>query len=267
MPEGKPPGEARPRKQPRVRVTKDGPYRITGDVPLKEERIVSSQFGIGLRWEMGGEFPPRESYSLCRCGHTKTPPYCDGTHAHTEWQSQETALQTDYLSQAETIEGPGLRLTDARILCAGARFCERSGGTWNLTKRSEIPKFRDTAVEECHQCPSGRLVAWDKNSGQALEPDLQTSISVTSDPFTETDGPLWLKGGIPVEAADGSAYEVRNRVTLCRCGHSRNKPFCDGRHVTARFRAGEEKTDLGSPAGPDRPSRNRARGVFALPYA
>jgi CDGSH-type Zn-finger protein len=40
---------------------------------------------------------------------------------------------------------------------------------------------------------------------------------------------------IAVTSADGRDYEVRNRVTLCRCGSSRNKPFCDGSHVTIRF--------------------------------
>ena len=48
-------------------------------------------------------------------------------------------------------------------------------------------------------------------------------------------GPIWVRGGIPVLGADGAAYEVRNRVTLCRCGASTNKPFCDGAHASIRF--------------------------------
>jgi hypothetical protein len=48
-------------------------------------------------------------------------------------------------------------------------------------------------------------------------------------------GPLWVHGGIGVIGADGFAYEVRNRVALCRCGASRNKPFCDGSHVSTGF--------------------------------
>jgi CDGSH-type Zn-finger protein len=47
---------------------------------------------------------------------------------------------------------------------------------------------------------------------------------------------LWVRGGIPVISADGFAYEVRNRVTLCRCGASANKPFCDGSHYKISFR-------------------------------
>lgn len=36
--------------------------------------------------------------------------------------------------------------------------------------------------------------------------------------------------------ADGFRYEVRNRVILCRCGASRNKPFCDGTHAPVKFK-------------------------------
>jgi CDGSH-type Zn-finger protein len=50
-------------------------------------------------------------------------------------------------------------------------------------------------------------------------------------------GPLWVRGGIPVESGhDGRVYESRSRVTLCRCGRSQNKPFCDGTHAAIGFR-------------------------------
>ena len=45
-----------------------------------------------------------------------------------------------------------------------------------------------------------------------------------------------VRGGIQIESADGFKYEVRNRVTLCRCGKSQNKPFCDGTHAQIKFR-------------------------------
>ena len=48
-------------------------------------------------------------------------------------------------------------------------------------------------------------------------------------------GPLWVRGGVPVVSADGTPYEIRNRVTLCRCGASQNKPFCDGSHASIGF--------------------------------
>jgi hypothetical protein len=86
------------------------------------------------------------------------------------------------------------------------------------------------AVQEVGDCPAGRLVLHDK-SGLAVEPEFEPSIGVVFDPTINGIGPLWVRGGIPIEAADGYVYEIRNRVTLCRCGKSLNKPFCDGKHV------------------------------------
>lgn len=79
-------------------------------------------------------------------------------------------------------------------------------------------------------CPSGRLQLLD-GAGDPIEPEYNPSIA------TVKDGPLWVRGGIPVSAADGFAYEARNRQTLCRCGGSQNKPFCDGAHKSVGFSA------------------------------
>ena len=50
------------------------------------------------------------------------------------------------------------------------------------------------------------------------------------------DGPLWVTGGVPVTMSNGQPLEVRNRVTLCRCGQSKIKPLCDGSHYDAGFK-------------------------------
>ena len=63
-----------------------------------------------------------------------------------------------------------------------------------------------------------------------IEPNLEKSIGAIEDPAIGTFGPLWIRGGIPIYSADDKLYEVRNRVTLCRCGKSTNKPFCDSSH-------------------------------------
>jgi hypothetical protein len=96
---------------------------------------------------------------------------------------------------------------------------------------SDDPMSRELAIQEAGDCPSGRLVAWDRGTGQAIEPDLEPSIALVEDPQVGVSGPIWVRGGIPIEAADGTVYEVRNRVTLCRCGRSTYAPFCDGSHM------------------------------------
>jgi hypothetical protein len=72
------------------------------------------------------------------------------------------------------------------------------------------------------------------DEGPEIEPDLPTSIAVTTteEPLA---GPLWVTGGIPVVRSDGEPFETRNRLTLCRCGHSRLKPLCDGTHLEIDF--------------------------------
>jgi hypothetical protein len=125
-------------------------------------------------------------------------------------------------------------LTDAEPLCAFARFCDVAGQVWNLVEQAGQDAATMTA-QEAGLCPSGRLVAWDRETKAPLEPRLERSIGVVEDPAEGVAGPLWVRGGIPVVAADGEPYEVRNRVTLCRCGASKNKPFCDASHASIGF--------------------------------
>ena len=70
-----------------------------------------------------------------------------------------------------------------------------------------------------------------------VESDLPQEVAaISSDENSETAGPLWVSGNIPVMKPDGTFLETRNRVTLCRCGKSKNKPFCDGSHASVGFK-------------------------------
>ncbi len=215
----------------KITVSSNGPYIITGSVPLMVMEICNDDEGNCRTWRKVKEFPMQEQYALCRCGHSKTKPFCDGTHVKIHFNGTETAGDESYLRHPRIIQGPDLELADYEGLCAHARFCMRAGGIWNLTKQSDIPDARDTAIEEACNCPSGRLVIKDRKTGETVEPVLEKSIVIIEYPARGEQGPLWVRGAIPVESADGKLYTVRNRVALCRCGKSRNKPFCDGSHV------------------------------------
>jgi len=220
---------------PLIKVTKNGPYLVSGNVPLAKQTIITDVEGYSLSWAEGKHYPARAEYALCRCGHSAGKPYCDGTHAEMGFKGTETASREVYLDQAKRLNGPDLILTDALSLCASGRFCDRAGGTWKLTKDSANPLSRKTAIQEACDCPSGRLVVWDKKTGEEIEPELPVSIGLIEDPGAKVSGPIWARGGIPVEDCDGSRYEIRNRVTLCRCGKSENKPFCDTTHISIGF--------------------------------
>jgi len=214
---------------PRIRIVAHGPYIVSGSVPLFSATIVLNDEDESVRWRFGRRFAARANYALCRCGRTRTPPFCDGSHARVHFDGKETASRAPYIEQARRITGPGLGLTDAERLCASARFCLRVGGIWNLIRHSSHDEARKAAIHEAYDCPAGRLVVWDL-AGKALEPELQIGIGLVKDPHANNRGPAWVRGGIPVESVDGFVYEVRNRMTLCRCGRSRNKPFCNGSH-------------------------------------
>ena len=90
-------------------------------------------------------------------------------------------------------------------------------------------------------CPSGSYTYAMTEDGDEIEPDLAVAIAVTEEE-REIAGCLWVTGGIPVTRADGEPFETRNRVTLCRCGESENKPYCDGTHRRIGFREEHPET-------------------------
>ena len=65
----------------RVAVSKDGPYIVTGKVPLSKQSIAVDADGGSEKWVEGKTFPEQERYALCRGGQSKKKPFCDGTHA------------------------------------------------------------------------------------------------------------------------------------------------------------------------------------------
>jgi CDGSH-type Zn-finger protein len=215
----------------KITVSKNGPYIVTGRVPLTTSEICNDEEGYCRTWREVKRYPLQEKYALCRCGHSKNKPFCDGTHAKIQFDGTETGDEEPFDKAAEVIRGPALTLADNKQLCVHARFCMRAGGIWNLVKRSDNQEARDIAIEEACNCPSGRLVIKDNESGKAIEPEFEKSIVIIEYPPRGEHGPLWVRGGIPIESSDGKPYEIRNRVTLCRCGRSQNKPFCDGSHI------------------------------------
>jgi CDGSH-type Zn-finger protein len=218
---------------PLIEVTTDGPYVVTGAVPVQRQTIVTDEKGESVAWRPGENLGVRPKCTLCRCGASDTKPYCDGSHATVGFRGTETASQVAYEEAADVIEGPLISLMDQVELCADARFCAARGKEWRRVLLDD-DESRDVVIEESNLCPAGRYTALDLD-GNVHEPDLPQAIGLVEDPKAGVSGPLWVQGGIPVHAADGTPYQVRNRVTLCRCGKSANKPFCDGTHIETGF--------------------------------
>lgn len=224
------------KRERKIKVIEKGPYLVSGNVPLREKIIVP--VGEHYEYQDGQQYPQKETYALCRCGKTKNAPFCDGSHQKgqsSRTRGKETASRDNYLDRAVKLEGSGLDLLDDDR-CAFARFCHREeGNVWEMIKKADNPEFREAAIKAASDCPTGRLVAVEKD-GKLIEPELEPAIEILQDPQQKVSGPLFVKGMIPIESGDGYTYEVRNRAALCRCGWSTMKPFCDAMHVSFKYK-------------------------------
>jgi CDGSH-type Zn-finger protein len=226
----------------KITITVNGPYLVQGTIPLADQHIVTNAQGESVAWREGKSVTASiaDRYALCRCGHSGTKPFCDGAHQRVGFVGTETASREPYALQAEHIQGPTLVLDDAKALCAFARFCDAKGQVWHLVLESDQPAAARLVEQQAGDCPGGRLRALQRAPAHAgarpVEPHFEPSIGLVQDNTEGVSGPLWVRGGIEVLSADGSVYESRNRVALCRCGASGNKPFCDGSHVSTGFK-------------------------------
>lgn len=217
----------------RIKITANGPYHVIGGVPIRETVMVSR--GDHRELAPGRELSQGAEYFLCRCGHSKNAPFCDGTHASVKFHGEETASREPYAKRVvDVTKGKTMVLLDDNR-CAYARFCHRGGeSVWDLTEQDSDPHKRAEALKAASACPSGRLVMTDY-AGKLLEEANTPEIVILQDPEEGVSAGIFVKGPIVVEAADGTEYEVRNRVTLCRCGKSADKPFCDASHVRVGY--------------------------------
>ena len=87
----------------------------------------------------------------------------------------------------------------------------------------------DEIKEVIHRCPTGAL----KYSGTDSEEKPSRSNTITIEP----DGPVYLRGDIEIQDAEGETLLEDTRVAVCRCGASENKPFCDNTHEDIEFKA------------------------------
>lgn len=224
----------------KIKILEHGPYIVSPDIPLHLEKITIDAEGTSQGWQITKTYPAhKEAYALCRCGRSKIKPFCDGTHEEINFDGEEVATHdTDYDSIVE-YHGDTVKLEDEESLCGVLRFCDRGIQVWGYVEEGGEENAK-IAIEEACNCATGRLRIIGKD-GKVIEPQLNKEISAIQDTATNHRGPLWIKGGIEIEGADGKLYKVRNRVTLCRCGESSNMPFCDATHLQCPHMKGNDQ--------------------------
>jgi CDGSH-type Zn-finger protein/uncharacterized Fe-S cluster protein YjdI len=238
---------------PRIVVVKDGPYLVYGNVPLSRKKKITSAQGDSIAWRKTETIETEDTYALCRCGQSGSKPFCDGTHARVGFDGTEladTRPTTERIrivegsltpETAETVfEGAGLVVKRDGYLCMHAAFCVgRLKRIPEMMEGVDDSDVRAQIIGMMERCPSGSYMYALTPEGEDVEPDYPVGIAVTQEEG-ELAGSLWVTGVIPLVRSDGQPFETRNRMTLCRCGHSQMKPLCDGTHREIDFRERSE---------------------------
>jgi CDGSH-type Zn-finger protein/truncated hemoglobin YjbI len=201
-------------------VTTHGPYRVVGEVTICDAE------GTPLRHA--------GTWCLCRCGGSRNKPFCDATHGVKGFDGAESADHGSIADRRDRYVGDGITVFDDRSRCAHFGQCtDRLPAVFRAGAEPFVDPHAaaaDAIAAVVAGCPSGALAYRRGPTGVPVEVAVQPTITPI------VDGPYRVRGAIQVVGADGRAYERRERQTLCRCGQSGNKPFCDGSHWYAGFR-------------------------------
>lgn len=192
--------------------------------PLKAERIQA------LKNASGETISTAEEIALCRCGASKNKPYCDGSHARVQFSDKRIRKNDEPVSE---FVGREITVVDNVGLCAHAGHCVDGAPETFFTKeagkRVSHPDSSDTArvIAAIRRCPSGALLY--KQGGKLID-----SYSAETEVLVEKNGPLRVQRA----KLNGASPATDDHYTLCRCGASLNKPFCDGMHAKINFSDG-----------------------------
>ena len=192
---------------------------------------LSDEGGAQVMRSSGETFATTGKASLCRCGGSGNKPFCDGTHRKNGFRDDNAADP----AKNKRIAYAGKRITifDNRAVCAHAGHC--TDGLAAVFRHHDTPWIEPDAaavnqiVAIIKICPSGAL-SYAIEGIEARPPQRSPMVTVTD------HGPYEVAGGIELEGVQFGDGAPREHYTLCRCGASKNKPFCDGSHWDAKFR-------------------------------
>ena len=184
-----------------------------------------------LQWSDGATVTTKPTLALCRCGASKSKPFCDGSHNAIGFTS---TVSPDRTPDGAT-EYPGAQITvlSNRLVCSASEKCAKNlpevfrkgEKPWIVPDRADAQRI----IEVVRQCPSGAL-RYAVAGRIGTQPPRAPAIRIAR------DGPYEVEGGVGLSVGAWCEGASQDRFALCRCGQSKNKPFCDGSHHAAGFR-------------------------------
>ena len=221
--------------KPKILPLPNGPYYLINDMEPKVVENLKNFKGEPLSTTVG--------IALCRCGKSNRKPFCDGTHSIIGFSSQNVNLNENDTNKL-TIKnkrrdyvGKEITIHDNRKICSHAKECVNNlPSVFKLGSKpwidSDGSKMQDI-INTVRKCPSGAL-SYSIDGIEYRDPKEQRDPILT----VLKNGPYYITGGIDligenIEFGEGASKE---HYTLCRCGASENKPFCDGTHGIINFK-------------------------------
>lgn len=204
-------------EKPKIACLPNGPYYLLNNQTAKTIPNLVDSKGDPCATVIG--------VALCRCGGSSNKPFCDGTHGKIGFTDEK---QTDGCKDKRvSYAGQHITVHDNRGICSHASFCTDNLKT--VFKLGEEPWIdpdgatTQEVIDTIKKCPSGAL-SYSIENVENSDQDRPPVVSVTR------NGPYAVSGEVELlgqKMGDGASTE---HYALCRCGASKNKPFCDGSH-------------------------------------
>ena len=200
------------------------------DGPLVEQGIPNLKDPVGT--DVKSEKP---ASGLYRCGQSKSKPFCDGSHSAAGFRSDngDAKVRNTPIQYTGEVEGKSVTVSYTPVLCGHIAECQRlhkqvfdpSQKPWIQPENGSL----EGILSVINACPSGALrVSVDGEDLHHMDSDEQ-SVSFVK------NGPYVVKN-IPLDAEFNGAGASEKEYILCRCGQSKNKPFCDGTHHDVKWK-------------------------------
>ncbi len=210
-------------KEVNIKFSANGPVKIKidGDKNIYKNVI----FGTD-----GNSLDAKKTTVLCVCGKSKEQPYCDGIHKAVGFSSKNE-LDEEIIQR---YDGKDINIIFNRSICAGAGNCVRNfpkiyknaSEDWIFPDNDNIEQVKNSVKS----CPSGAL-AYEINQEIHQEKYNEIKINIIK------NGPINVKGNVSIQVDKWSTNANREKFSLCRCGASRNKPFCDYTHASLKAKS------------------------------
>ncbi|WP_375254350.1 CDGSH iron-sulfur domain-containing protein [Yoonia sp.] len=187
-----------------------------------------------LKGAVNADLTGKPKAALCRCGASANKPFCDGAHKKIGFTSapDRSRLRNAPVEYTGRVIGVEVTVSYTPVLCTHAAQCQaRAAAVFDPKKKPWIQPENgtlDAIMDVIAACPSGALRV---SVGEQPAQHMTTGeVGIT----IERDGPYHVNN-LALEAEFNGAGASRTKYSLCRCGLSKNKPFCDGSHFDAKW--------------------------------